>query len=167
MSQDPFHLWRKTIVGHAICFVKNDDLNIFHGHFASLHQVNQAQWCRNNEFDSFIERVDLIITRGSAVDSEHTTSTRFSDWFEHLCYLQGQFTSGHQHHASWCTHLRSNIHSRHHRHSECKCLARASSGASTHVDTTQCNRYRFCLDCKWCSEAGCEEAAIDILGYAD
>ena len=95
MAQDPFDLRGEPLVGHAVCLVENDNLDVIELHFAGLHEVDEAQRGRNDDLDSLGERRDLVVSRCSAVHGEDASVALTADWVEHLGHLEGQIGRAH------------------------------------------------------------------------
>ena len=153
MAKYPLNLWRETFIGHAVSFVESDNLYVTHINFVGFHEVDEAKWCCNNDVHTFFERINLIVTRCTAVHRQDDSIAFFTNRLQNFSNLQCQFTSRHKHQTTRRTHTGKLFGSRQHGNSERKRLARACSGATTHIDSAHSDGDGFGLNCKGSGEA--------------
>ena len=99
MAQYPFHLRGETVVGHAVGFVENGNRDFVEADFVGLHEVDEAQWCGNDELNTFFEFFNLLVARGTAIHRKHFHAAGFGYGVENFGNLQCEFTSRNEHQA--------------------------------------------------------------------
>ena len=62
LAKDPLDLRCEAVVGHAIGFVEDDDLDLVEVELVLLQQVDQPQRSRHDDIDSAMEGIDLLVT---------------------------------------------------------------------------------------------------------
>ncbi|CAB4785596.1 unannotated protein [freshwater metagenome] len=167
MTHDPLDLGHKPLICHAVCFIDCHNLNRAQVTFRRLHEVNQAQRCRNNDLDTLLDLDDLLLPVGTAVHSQHSHTAMLANRPQHFRHLQREFARRHDHQTVRLAWRGRRINARHHRHTKRQSLARTRASPAHHVFASHGNGYRLGLNSKWCRESGGGEASIDALRHTN
>ena len=62
LAQDPLDLRREAVVGHPVGLVEDDDLDLAEVELVLLQQVDQPQRCGDDDVDTALQHVDLLMT---------------------------------------------------------------------------------------------------------
>ncbi len=167
MAHDPLHLRGEPVVGHAVGLVEHEDLHRRQVDLAALDEVDQAQRRGDDEVDTLVEGIDLIVAARPAVHGEHPPTGMLGDRGEHLGDLQGQLAGGHEHEPERSPRLGLIGDSRQHRHAEGERLARAGARPPAEVVAFDGDGNRRPLYLERLGEARCGEPDVDALGHAE
>jgi hypothetical protein len=167
LAQDPLDLRCEPVVGHAVGFVEDDDLDVVELQFVLLQQVDQPQRGGDHDIDAELQRLDLMLAGGPAVDSEHGVPAGEGDGRQHLGHLQGELARGDEHEATGAHRRAFALQPSEHRHAEGERLARARLGSAADVAAGERDRNGLGLDGEWSGEAGGGETEVDPLGDAE
>ena len=167
LAQDPLDLRREAVVGHAVGLVEHDDLDLVEVELVLLQQVDQPQRRGDDHVDAAVEHVDLLMTRGAAVDGEHGAIAAGGDRGEHLGDLQRQLAGRHEHHRQRAAGVGFARQPGEHRHAERQRLAGAGLGPAADVAAGEGDRDRLGLDGERRGEPGGGETHVDLGRHAE
>ena len=167
LAQDPFHLRSEAVVGHAVSLVEHEHLDLIEIEFVVLEQIDEPQWCGDDNFDAVVQHVDLTVTRRPAVHREHAEAAGFGDRLEHIGHLQRELAGGHEDEATRLVRLRLAAEAGEQRHAEGQRLSRSGAGPAAHVGTGERHGNCLGLDRERLRETGSGEAGIDLGGHAE
>ena len=167
VAQNPLDLWHETFVGHSVCFVKNNDLNFAEIGLTSFHQIDQSQWCGNDDFNTARKLLDLFFARRAAVNRHDLNAAMHSDRRQNIGDLHSEFASRHEYDAtrfSWRGLLSNALDDR---HTKGQSLARAGAGTTAEILTRQRNWNRLSLNRERSSEARRSQTSVNSRADAE
>ena len=91
-TKNPLHLGHETHVGHAVSFVKYQDVELFDVHFASIAQVDESPRCGDNDVTAPSKLLNLPFDVGTAVDRSNAKSEGGSEGLQHFVHLHTKFS---------------------------------------------------------------------------
>ena len=162
MAQHPFHLRGETVVGHAVGFVENGNRDFVEADFVGLHEVDEAQWCSNDELNTFFEFFNLFVARGTAVYGKHFHAAGFGNGLKNFGNLQCKFTCRNKYKAVRKTRGGIFVDACKGRHTKGKSFATTRASAAAHIVAFHGNGNGLGLNSEWCSKAGGGKTGIDI-----
>jgi hypothetical protein len=167
VAQDPLDLRREAVVGHAVGLVEHDDLDVGEGDLVRLEEVDQAQRRGDDDLDTLLERVDLVLPARPAVHGQDALAGVRGDRVEDLGHLDGQLTRRHEDEPERARRLGVVLDPGQHRHAEGEGLARSGAGPAADVAALHRHGDRRGLDHERLGEAGRGESLVDPRGNTE
>ena len=167
VAQDPLDLRREPVVGHAVGLVEDDDVDVGERDVVRLEQVDQPQRRGDDDLDTFLQGLDLVVPAGPAVDGEDPLTGVLGDRFEHLGDLHGELPRRHEHEPARAGRLGGVEDAGEHRDTEGERLARARAGPAADVAALHRHGDGGGLDLERLGEPGGGEPVVDVRRDAE
>ena len=135
-AQNPLDLGHEAHVGHPVCLVDHDPLNIGDRELAPLNQVDHATRGGHNQLNTLFEGRNLLFDRRSPVDRKDRDVPDLGQWLDLTADLHCQLTGGYQGQTSWTSGLGIGQ-QLHKRKTKGQGLARPRLGTPAHVASGQ------------------------------
>ena len=93
--------FHESHIRHSICFIKNNNANIFQRYCASLHHVNQSTRTCNEDIDTSVKGTELLVVWTSTIHSKDIQLEFVGKWIKHLEDLLCQLAGWGKYQRSW------------------------------------------------------------------
>ena len=132
-----------------------------------LEEVDQPQRRGDDDVDTVLQLVDLLVARGAAVDRQHHPVALAATGMSTSATCRASSRVGTSTRPSGRRGSASPVEAGEHRHAEGEGLAGAGAGTSADVLALEGHGDRLGLDGERCGEAGGVEPHVDELGHAE
>jgi hypothetical protein len=111
LSEDRANDWHEAHVGHAICFVDDDCLDVAESDGSLFEQVEESSWAGDRDVDATLERLELLTKADAAVEGGNPHVSCPTDQAELFGDLGREFTGWRKDErlrAAWSRRVRPN-----------------------------------------------------------